>query len=63
MMDKQIFNEALAESLDDFSYAQSMAAAYVREQLLTPEERKTAERADRTQFIVCGIATVLSITA
>lgn len=36
MMDEQIVNEAIAESLDDFSYAQSMAESYVREQLSCP---------------------------
>lgn len=56
----EILNQAVADSLDDFSYAQSIAESYVREQLLTPEERKAAERADRIETIVCGIMAVLS---
>lgn len=63
MGDEPILNSAIAESLDDFSYAQSMAAAYVREQLMTPEERKAEERAGRITGIICGVLSALFIAA
>lgn len=56
MMGEDVINAAIIDSLDNFSYARSMAEAYVREQLMTQEERKAEERTDRIERIVCGAA-------
>lgn len=56
-------NEAIADSLNDFSYGQSLAENYLRRKL-SPEEQKARKREDMAAALVALIgyaAFVLSI--